>query len=80
VLVDGVVLVPVVPLLELGAAAAPAMPATAPALASAPAIIVARSIFETFIASNLLSSGERQSSLRALTSSQAAAKSRNRPA
>jgi hypothetical protein len=42
------VLVPVVPVVA-GAAAAPAMPATAPPEASAPAIIVAPSILDTFI-------------------------------
>lgn len=49
VVVDGVVVVPVVPvvLVPLGAAAAPAIPATAPVVASAPATIVAPSIFDT---------------------------------
>lgn len=40
---------PVAPVLPLGAAAAPAMPATAPPVASAPATIVAPSIFEMCI-------------------------------
>jgi hypothetical protein len=42
------VLVVVVPLLELGAAAAPAMPAIAPALASAPITIAAVRVFRPF--------------------------------
>jgi hypothetical protein len=39
---------------ELGAAAAPAMPETAPPAASAPATIVAPSSLDVFIGSNLL--------------------------
>jgi hypothetical protein len=41
-------------LVELGEAAAPAMPETAPPTASAPATIVAPSSFDVFIGSNLL--------------------------
>jgi hypothetical protein len=54
--VDGVadwVLAAVV-LVLLGAAAAPAMPATAPVVASAPATIVAPSILEMVMGTNLL--------------------------
>jgi|GEM_PF-2514559 len=50
------VVVPVVPVVA-GAAAAPAIPAAAPPVASAPATIVAPSIFEIFIGLNLLGSG-----------------------
>jgi hypothetical protein len=57
VVVDGALVVPVVPVAPvapvvpavLGAAAAPAMPAAAPPVASAPATIVAPSVFEMFI-------------------------------
>jgi hypothetical protein len=60
--VVGVVVVPLVPVplvpavvsVPLGAAAAPAMPAAAPPVASAPATIVAPSIFDTCMI-NLLS-------------------------
>lgn len=56
VVVDGVVVAALVlvVLVPLGAAAAPAMPAAAPAVASAPATIVAPSMLDTFMASNLL--------------------------
>lgn len=47
--VDVVPVGPVAPVLPLGAAAAPAMPAIAPPVASAPATIVAPSIFEMCI-------------------------------
>jgi hypothetical protein len=52
VAVEGVVVAAV--LEELGAAAAPAMPETAPPAASAPATIVAPSSLDVFIGSNLL--------------------------
>jgi len=46
--------VPAVVLVELGAAAAPAMPEMAPLAASAPATIVAPSSLDVFMRSNLL--------------------------
>jgi hypothetical protein len=55
VVVEGVVVVVAAVLEELGAAAAPAMPETAPPAASAPATIVAPSSFDVFMRSNLLS-------------------------
>jgi hypothetical protein len=56
VVVVGVVVCVVVAavLVELGAAAAPAMPETAPPTASAPATIVAPSSLDVFMRSNLL--------------------------
>jgi hypothetical protein len=53
VVVEGVVVAAAV-LEELGAAAAPAMPETAPPAASAPATIVAPSSLDVFMRSNLL--------------------------
>jgi hypothetical protein len=54
--VDGVVVVPVAALLADGAAEAPAIPLAVPAAAMAPATMVAPSIFEMVIRSNLLRS------------------------
>ncbi len=51
--VDWVVVVPVVPLLvPLGAAAAPAIPATAPPVASAPTTMTALIVFALFMATS----------------------------
>ena len=54
--VDGVVVVPVAAVLADGAAEAPAIPLAVPAAAMAPATMVAPSIFEMVIRSNLLGS------------------------